>query len=64
MWGGHVKGWQMPRNLLHEDHSERFWKPLDGYGKGCQDAAGHAGVGERVDQVGEQDCEDAAVRLR
>ena len=54
----------MPRNLLHEDDSERFWKPLDGYGKGCQDAAGHAGVGERVDQVGEQDCEDAAVRLR
>ena len=38
-------------------------QPLYGDGQGGEDAAGHAGVGERVDQVGEEDCEHAAVRL-
>ena len=38
-------------------------QPLYGDGQGGEDAAGHAGVRERVDQVGEEDGEHAAVRL-
>ena len=38
-------------------------QPLNGDGQGGEDAAGHAGVRERVDQVGEEDCEHATVRL-
>ena len=39
-------------------------RPLDRDGEGGENASGHASVGERVDDVGEQNCEDIAVRLR
>ena len=38
--------------------------PLNRDGEGGENASGHASVGERVDDVGEQNCEDVAVRLR
>ena len=46
------------------DHAYDDDKPLNRNGKGGENAPSHASVGERVDQVGEQDCEDAAVRLK
>jgi len=39
-------------------------KSLNRNGKGGENASSHASVGERVDHVGEQDCEHAAVRLK
>ena len=44
-----------------DDEDDR--KPLNRNGKGGEDAPAHAGVGERVDHVGEQDREHVAVRL-
>jgi len=38
-------------------------KSLNRNGKGGEDAPAHAGVGEWVDHVGEQDGEHVAVRL-